>query len=231
MWFVGFSGDYTCGVWGGFDDNTAQTEGNYVKYLWKSVMEATSDHYNSRGKLADTGNLTSAEICTKCGGLAVHGLCNDTMQGDMTVTEWFVPGTEPTESCDCHVRLSVCEESGKIAGKWCPIGARETGIYLTHGTAGTEDAEYSAEDFLGTACDTHTHVQDIFSDFFGKDGEKDESGNTHDNHNNHDNRPSDGWSWGSGDSWDWESIYNQGRDYIDEWGSDIAESWDGWSFW
>lgn len=213
LWFVGYSSRYTCGVWGGYDDNTAQTDGNYVKYLWKAVMEEANT--GTGKKLVDTSELTKVDICTKCGKLAVDGLCEDTLQGDMCATEYFVPGTEPTETCDCHVRLTVCQESGKTAGSYCPLSDRETGVYLTGGTAGTADEAYSAEGISGTTCDVHDQPQDFFSHFFGEDDTGEEPWNEED----YDETPSEddfgesdsGWSEGIGWLWD------RGREFAEDW--------------
>ena len=88
-----------------------------------------------------TEDLTLRTVCTKCGALAVDGLCDSTVQGNMTQAEYFVPGTEPTERCACHVAVDYCRESGQLAGEYCPAGQVETKVYLTSGTEGTADAE------------------------------------------------------------------------------------------
>ena len=153
----------------------------------------------SRETLVDTTGLTAVEICTKCGKLAVSGLCDDTMQGDMTMREYFVPGTEPEEFCDCHVRLCVCADSGKQAATWCPFGSRETDVYLTGGTAGTADAACSAEEILGTTCDVHTHLHDLFR------GDRDEPDREEEQ------REEDSWDW-------WQNTARSWYDTIDDWG-------------
>ena len=237
VWFVGFSRDYTCGVWGGFDDNSEQEDNGYVKRLWKAVMEGTSSQSGSRKELADTSGLTSEKICTKCGKLAVSGLCDHTLQGDMTVKEWFVPGTEPTERCTCHVRLSICGDSGKLANTWCPLSSRDTGVYLTSGTAGTADEAYSAEGIdKETTCDVHTHMQDFFSGIFHSDGEENQ---TEDSGSEEHDSGGSWWSslWGGGDSGSsgsGESSYGSGDSgsygssgWNEDSGSHGSGSWNG----
>ena len=46
-------------------------------------------------ELVDPSVLTEAKICTKCGKLAVDGRCENTVQGNMTVLEYFIPETVP----------------------------------------------------------------------------------------------------------------------------------------
>ncbi|MBR4808565.1 MAG: hypothetical protein IKZ65_08775, partial [Lachnospiraceae bacterium] len=47
--------------------------------------------------------IVTASVCKKCGLLAIEGLCDHDPRGSMVVEEYFVEGTEPTESCTCHV--------------------------------------------------------------------------------------------------------------------------------
>lgn len=140
VWFVGYSPYYTCGVWGGYDDFSAQSGSAYVKKLWRAVMQQAHEGLANR-EFSSTESLESCTICTKCGNLAVDGLCGDTVQGDMTQTEYYVSGTEPTEPCSCHVEVSHCQRSGQTAGPYCPASQVETQVYLIAGTEGTADAE------------------------------------------------------------------------------------------
>ena len=77
-----------------------------------------------------------------------------TVQGNMTQTEYFVAGTEPTESCSCHVEYTYCEESGQIAGTYCALSGKVSQVYLTQGTEGTADAEAVAPED-DTVCQMH----------------------------------------------------------------------------
>ena len=155
-WFEGYTPYYTFGVWGGYDDNQEQESSKYVQNVWKTVM--TKAHEG----LAETA-LNNAEdkhmcyICTKCGKLAVEGLCDVSEQGDMTAKEYFIPGTEPTEKCTCHVAVRICSESGEKASTHCT--STYTKVYLKEATADTEDASYVIPESLAgdATCQTHRH--------------------------------------------------------------------------
>lgn len=159
LWFVGFSGYYTLGVWGGFDDHSAQTDGGYVKQIWQNVMEAA--HVGKEwSPLVNTGNLIKADICTKCGNLAIKGLCDSTVQGDMTKEEYYVSGTQPSNRCDCHESVTLCTESKKAVTKFCPKEMQYTKIYLKSASSGTEDASYVMPSGAKGSCDIHTSLWD-----------------------------------------------------------------------
>lgn len=159
LWFVGYSSYYTCGIWGGHDSNEAQSDGSYVKRIWQSIMSQAHAGKENQA-LVDTSGLTSKTICTKCGNVAVSGLCNATSQGDMTSVLYFAPGTEPTSLCQCHVRVTICETSGKEAGTYCPTESKVTKIYLQSGTEGTEDSAYALTEEIKEGCDEHTNILD-----------------------------------------------------------------------
>ena len=65
-------------------------------------------------------SVVKATICTKCGKLAVPGLCNSAPGGSTVKEEYFAIGSVPTESCDVHMRLNICSISGQAAGPYCP---------------------------------------------------------------------------------------------------------------
>jgi len=139
VWFVGYSPYYVCGVWGGYDDYSAQSGSSYVKKIWRAIMEQSHEG-KEYVEFAGKDTLTRRSICSKCGLLAVPGFCDNTMQGDVTYEESFAPGTEPTESCTCHIAVQVCSASGMLASAYCPSYELTENIYLKQGTAGTADA-------------------------------------------------------------------------------------------
>ena len=181
VWTIGYCPYFTCGVWGGFDDNSAQSDTDYVKILWKNIMKrGTSDYIYREFEVPE--DITTATICTKCGNLAVEGLCDSTVQGDMTRTEYFVSGTAPTKKCKCHTEVRVCKDSGMKAGPYCPYESVETRVYLKEATPGTSDEKYLAPSFGSETCTEHTSLlekmfggDDDRSGFWGDDKETEES--------------------------------------------------------
>ena len=153
VWFVGYSPYYCCGVWGGYDDFSEQSSGSYVKSIWRAVMQQAHKGLAYQ-PFEGTESLVPADICTKCGELAVEGLCDVTVQGNMMQTEYFVAGTEPVESCSCHEAYTYCEESGQIAGPYCTLSGKVSRVYLVQGTDGTADAEAVAPED-DTVCQMH----------------------------------------------------------------------------
>lgn len=159
-WFIGYSPYYTCGVWGGFDDGRSQQDTTYVKKIWRASMQAANAEAQNKD-FTMPADMEKATICTKSGKLAVAGVCDRTEQGDMTRVEYFAPGTAPTESCDQHIKIKICRESGEKAGSWCPSYCEEDRIYLLHASQGTEDQAYLLpEDLEESHCHLHTAFWD-----------------------------------------------------------------------
>ncbi len=172
-WFVGFSSDWTCGVWGGYDDNSPQADGSYVKEIWRTIMEQTAllSEESTGTALVDTGSLTAKTICTKCGNLAIADLCDQTVQGDMTAVEYYAPGTEPAGYCSCHVRITLCADSGMRSSRYCPESSTYDSIFLKTAAAGTADEGYTADWLSSTACTVHTSSwKKLLEQFKGSSG-------------------------------------------------------------
>ena len=168
IWFVGFSDKYTLGIWGGHDNNEAQGDSVYVKKIWQSIMKQSHKGMTDTALVNDDG-LTKVSICTKCGKRSVSGLCDISLQGNMVQTTYFVAGTEPTGSCDCHVLVKVCLDTGHEAGSYCPTV--EDKVYLYEGTQGTDDYAYILPYNVTTQCEEHTN---IFDKWFEEDAAPEE---------------------------------------------------------
>ena len=121
LWFVGFTPYYTAAVWTGYDNNFNQVNKSYQQDLWRNIMEDI--HREKQLEYAEwekPDSIVTATVCSKCGKLAVPGLCDQAEGGSCVVTEYFAKGTVPTEKCTCHVRVNICESTGKIATDNCP---------------------------------------------------------------------------------------------------------------
>lgn len=121
IWISGFTPYYTCTVWMGFDNN-GSLEGNVWRHLpiWKGIMDGINAKKSLKTKAFEKpASITTALICTKCGKLAVPGVCDKALGGSTVRKEYFAVGTEPKESCDVHVKVKVCKKTGMAAGPFC----------------------------------------------------------------------------------------------------------------
>ena len=169
-WFVGYSPYYTCGVWGGYDNNQGQDSNKYVKKIWRAVMKKVHADLPETD-FPENSSLVSVDICLKCGKKAVSGLCDNTVQGDMTYTEYYVSGTQPVETCTCHEKVTICTDSDHAAGSYCPTSSRTTKVYLKEAAEGTLDEDYVLPSKYQTTCTTHTSYWDYWFNQGGSNGE------------------------------------------------------------
>ena len=192
--FAGYSPYYTCVVWGGYDDNTPQGSGttSYPKLIWKAVMQRLHEGLENKDFEMPEG-IVQCKVCKKSGKLAKAGLCDCDPRGSQVTTEYFAAGTEPTEYCDTHVAVTICEASGKPAGPYCPEEEVKTSAYISGGSAGTEDSPYLLPSNLSTdTCPVHSandlEPVDITGETGGEnhpppviddDGEEDEPPDSH----------------------------------------------------
>lgn len=121
LWFVGFTPYYTAAVWTGYDNNFDQKNKNYHQEIWRKVMEEIHEKKQlPYAEFEKPDSIVQAVICTKCGKLAVMGLCDEAEGGSCVKTEYFAKGTVPTQKCTCHIRVNICKKSKKPAGPYCP---------------------------------------------------------------------------------------------------------------
>lgn len=156
LWFVGYTPYLTAGVWGGYDSNAKQSSASYHKDIWRDIMEELNQDYIPIS-FSKPPSITSASICTKCGKLAIDGLCNNAIGGSCTKKEFFATDTVPTETCDCHIRCRICKSSGHLAGDGCPVTQIYTAIYLQKSeSAQTADSPLVIPSYLaGSTCEIH----------------------------------------------------------------------------
>lgn len=167
LWFVGFTTHYTASIWTGFDNNISQIDKSYHQNMWRKIMEEI--HVAKEDKAEDftiPDSIVTAKICTKCGNLAVEGLCDEASQasGSTTRTEYFAKGTVPTQKCTCHVKVSICKDSGMLAGPGCPTTSVIEKVYLKKTeTSPTWDTPYILPSNLGV-CTLHNSAGTAASD-------------------------------------------------------------------
>ena len=161
-WLCGFTPYYTAATWIGFDYNES-TSGklrgsNPAGTMWGNVMNAIHKELPNK-KFEQPSGIVTATIC-KSSGLLATDECRQDPRGNQVISEIFLKGTVPTKTCDCHVKVSVCEDSGKLASEFCEHVSEK--VYITRPNSGettswksAADAEYMLPEELTSTCDIH----------------------------------------------------------------------------
>ena len=147
--FAGMTCKYTAVVWIGHDYpvNKLEKDSSGAKYaavLWNSFMTKLMEGEESLPIINEnesTLGLIQRTVCPISGKLATDACVHyrnsrSEFNKYKSITDWFSYASVPTEPCDMHVTLSICKESGAIAGKFCnPDNVEErTYILLRPGT-------------------------------------------------------------------------------------------------
>jgi len=119
IWFMGYTPEFTAAVWMGFDKKDAINDsgaagGSYPAIVWKSVMQKATEGLAVRNFSKPSG-ISTISVCTRSGKLA-NAFC----PANEVVKEIFIEGSSPKETCDLHVQAEICEDTGMLAGPYCP---------------------------------------------------------------------------------------------------------------
>ncbi len=158
LWFSGYTPYYTATIWSGYDYSKNQDDTSFHKYLWKEIMSKI----HKEMEVVDfpkPDSIVSAKICSKSGKLAIPGICDKALGGSTVIEEYFAKGTQPTELCDSHVEITICEDTGLRANNSCPD--TKTRVYLkkdneTSKTADTKNIMPKHFEDNGGYCTLHT---------------------------------------------------------------------------
>ncbi|MDW8291891.1 MAG: transglycosylase domain-containing protein [Anaerolineae bacterium] len=109
-WTVGYTTDFTVGVWVGNTDNSPMSRGvtglTGAAPIWKQVMEYLHRDRPIRAFEQPEG-LIAVRVCS-IDGMLDNGVCP-------TRTELFIPGTEPTQPSTMVQNFPINKETGKLA--------------------------------------------------------------------------------------------------------------------
>lgn len=120
VWFVGYSPYYTCSIWSGYDSSKSLGTGQtFHKVIWQKIMARIHEGKHDR-EFVFSDDLEYYTICSKSGLLAINGVCNCDGSNSVVYEEAFAPGTAPTEYCNRHYTLWICQDSGQSASTYCP---------------------------------------------------------------------------------------------------------------
>lgn len=130
-YFCGYTPYYTAAVWTGYDTpERNDTNDNPSALVWKKVMSHIHEGLEDKDFPTTSDGMTRVTVCSKTGLRAGSG-CTDTR----TV---LVPnGQAPAFTCDAHVPMDFCSESGYPVYDYCPEETRETRYVIDLSQPGT----------------------------------------------------------------------------------------------
>lgn len=112
-WFIGYTPDVICGVWCGFEYPEPMSGGNPCTGIWNTVMHRIVAQSGGRTRFEVPENVVQMSYC-KDSGLLTDDACLFDPRGKRIETGWFVAGTEPQHSCDCHILCRIDTETGGV---------------------------------------------------------------------------------------------------------------------
>lgn len=140
--FAGITPHYSAAVYIGHDDyrRLAGSAGGsrYAAPLFSQIMTRV---YREKGLqnqpiIADSPQslgLVRGTVC-RVSGMKPTEACALDAGGFTPVTDWFLSGTVPTESCTYHKVISVCADSKLYATQYCPNQTQSAHVYVPAGT-------------------------------------------------------------------------------------------------
>lgn len=119
-WFVGYTPEYLCGVWMGFDmPKSITSQKNSSCTVFNAIMNAIYSEVVADIDFNISGNIVEVEFCKDSGKLAGNE-CRCDIRGNRAEKGYFVKGTEPSEICDLHLGEYIDIEDGLIASESTP---------------------------------------------------------------------------------------------------------------
>lgn len=121
VWFCGLTPYYVGATWFGYDQNYTLSgiSGNTALSLWTAVMRRIhADLPSASFDMGDDSNFVTASYCEDS-GMKPTDACSADSRGSRVSTGRFWKGDAPTESCDLHKYVTICEDTGLIANDNC----------------------------------------------------------------------------------------------------------------
>ncbi len=117
-WFIGYTPELLCGVWCGYEYPEPLTGKNLATSVWNTVMRQATVIRGGKTEFSTPASVLKLSYCRDSGKLPCDA-CNADPRGNRIAVGYFVKGSEPTESCDCHVLCDYDPENGVSHGN-CP---------------------------------------------------------------------------------------------------------------
>ncbi|QSX06391.1 PBP1A family penicillin-binding protein [Sedimentibacter sp. zth1] len=131
LWCIGFSPYYTASVWVGNDNASmklSQSSTTTARLLGAIMTTIHSDKQPAKFEVPD--GVVQVQVCKQSGKIPTE-LCSQDPRGSQIVTEYFVKGTEPKETCKTHVSRKVCKDSNLLPNQFCPESSIIDKVFIT----------------------------------------------------------------------------------------------------
>ena len=120
-WFAGYTPYYTGVVWCGYNDPEeivlTDSDTNPSIVMWQKVMRLV--HQNLKDKsFKQPANLVEVTVC-RDSGLLPSDACALDPRGERTVRVTLSAHDVPTETCNVHKEVEICNASGHVANEYC----------------------------------------------------------------------------------------------------------------
>lgn len=151
-WFCGSTPFYTASIWMGYDSNTDFSNSNLHKVIWRKIMDkiVEEEEQDTSATFEKPGNIVSEKICATSGLLPAPDLCKS------IITEYFAKDTVPTETCDLHQNVTLCDETHYKATSECPHTTTYNYTTNDNGDITLKDADFTPPaDFMDIPCPEH----------------------------------------------------------------------------
>lgn len=129
IWVVGYTPQYSLGVWIGWDNSrngqvVPIRTGPWTSTIWGKIMDGVHKNIPNT-PFTRPSNIVEVPVSTKSGKLP-----SPITPPEYIKTDYFVKGHEPTEICDAFVEVTICKETGLLASDSCPPHHREAKVML-----------------------------------------------------------------------------------------------------
>lgn len=134
--FAGITPYYTSALWVGHDNFKAFRRGSdggrVVAPLWREYMSQLVEGLEDRPIMEGSASDYGLQRYTVCGvsGMRTNSYCSSDAGGHTPISDYFVTGTQPTETCNMHVAGEICTESGMLPSEYCPTESIVSGSML-----------------------------------------------------------------------------------------------------
>lgn len=154
QWFCGFTPYYTIACWNGYDQNKTinRPYPYYCMRLFNTVMNGITSGKEAK-QFDKPDSVTTAALC-KTSGLVATDACRTDPRGDQTGTDLVAKDSIPTDTCNVHKRVKICNVSGKVATEFCQ-STSEKSFITREGNPAVKSRDWGYM-LPGGTCDIHT---------------------------------------------------------------------------